>query len=199
MSWGASLTIVRLAVKRLVRRPHERLLNVKPMERRAGLRLAYLIKQYLDAGWTIRKLANTIDVDETLLTKWRNVEKVKSGLAERAGLRDTLFQGVVVGLRVSSDFFFVDSVALKRTNPRARVVELSDGTERPAEEGELDAKLFSLEQHRERLDADARDQIALLRQRDSQRDAQIAALTEQVDRLTQVIDRLTRRDVGGMG
>lgn len=162
----------------------------RPIERRAGLRLAYMIRQFQEWGWTIQRLGETLDVDPSLLSKWSNPEKVKRGLAERAGLRDSLFQSVVTNLRLSSDYFFVADAPLKQQSPRARVVQLPEGKTRDADDGELDCRMFSFEKEADRIDKAARQMLLNVDQRSLETERTVRALQEDVARITRLLDQL---------
>ncbi len=155
-------------------------------DRIAGLRLSYLIRQHIDRGWTLERLANAIGCHASLLTKWRDPSKVRSGLGDRSGLRDQIIGGVRRGLRISSEYFFVSAKDLPS------VVVMPDGSERPAEPGEVDcyAAVFSLDKKRGEIDQAARKQIADQELRLKALEGTNRELATQVSRLTLMIERL---------
>jgi hypothetical protein len=159
-------------------------------ERIAGLRFSYLIRQHLDRGWTLEKLANVIGCHASLLSKWKDPQKVRKGLSERSGINDSIIQGVRSGLRVSSEYFFVSAKDLPS------VVAMSDGTERPAEPGEVDcyAEVLSLEKKRGQLDQAARKQLAAQEVEITSLRSTVTELSGDVRRLTMMLERMLGGD-----
>lgn len=149
----------------------------KQFERRAGLRFAHLIRQLLDDGWKSHEIAAAIGADRSLVTKWsrKRGDTTSSYDLLRNGITDQTIQGIHDGLRVRSDYLFMSPKGLPQT------VRLKNGQERPCEEGELDHKLFLLEEAREKRD------VVDLKRRADVADAKLDALTKAFEQLAAAV------------
>jgi len=142
----------------------------QPAPTRAAIRFSHFVRQLTERGVDQQQLAAAIGRSTSLVSKMKRLES-----AGRNGLKDVTIQGIVDAFNLSADFLFLsDEQLAKRFGDRAKVVEMPDGTTRPAQPGEVDAQLFSL---------DARREVATERR--------VVALEKQVAELTAALTRLT--------
>jgi len=159
-------------------------------ERLVGLRFSYLIKQHLDRGWNLEELAAKIGCHASLLSKWRDPVKVRSGLADRASLRAKIIGGVRRGLRISSEYFYVQAKDLPN------VVALPDGSERACDPDEVDcyAAVLSLDKKRGEIDAAARKQIAANEAEIADLRTTVSVLSADMRRMVALMERMVGTD-----
>ena len=146
----------------------------QPAPTRAAIRFSHFVRQLTERGVDQQQLAAAIGRSTSLVSKMKRLET-----AGRNGLKDVTIQGIVDAFNISADFLFLsDDQLAKRFGERAKIVELPDGKTRPAQPGEVDAQLFSLDSARQS-------------KREAANEARIISLEKQVSELTTALRQLT--------
>lgn len=131
--------------------------SIPPDLTRAGLRFHHLVVQLREKGWTQGKIAQATGIHQTYVSDWQ-----RSDFGGRKGIGADIIDTCMSGpLKLHYDYFFADYEKLPVPDERKAVVELPDGSSRPARPGEADAALFPIDLDRARDNRTRRDVDAL--------------------------------------
>lgn len=125
------------------------------IDRIAGLRVAYLIRQLKDDGLNETDIAEAIGCSPSLINKWPTPEDEAHPIVPK-GIRDDVIAGIYRGLHVRSDFLFM--AIPKGYHNRVR---LKDGATRACRKNELDHKDFLVTNEQLEIARDKKERAAI--------------------------------------